>query len=200
MNTSRLRSTFTALVFAVASTAASAAGWTSVNADASGNFSVTYEGGAVDTLNIQPVSTLVNPVMFFTPNLTPQNADNIATQIEDQFNLAAGTLNFVASCDVGGSCTGGGSSSGSTGTFTANTTTPFDYLAIHLGQGELFFHWSSGITQAILSGIDVHGVSNFRAYSAIPLPGAFVLFLSAIGFFGMLRRRFFGPAQNPAIA
>ena len=206
MNTSTLRSAFTALAIAVASAAASAAGWTPVTVSSTGSFTVTYDVGGPDTMNIQPDTTgnpvnLVNPAMFFTPNLTPQSPDNIATQMETQFGLPVDSLVTVAACDQGQICAGGSGTGGPTGTFTVNTTTPFQFLAIHLGQGELFFQWASGITTAVLSGIDVHGVSNFRAYSAIPLPGAFVLFLSALGFFGMLRRRFFGQSgQLPANA
>jgi len=218
MNTSVLRSAFTALVFAMASAAASAVTcsatvttdcWTPTTVSDTGNFTVTYDNGQTDTLNIQPDANsvpvhLINPMLFYRPNLVPQDSASIQAAMETQFGLPAGSLTSAGACDnVTTGCSGGGSATGGpTGTYTVNSTTPFDYLAIHVGGGELFFHWSGTITQAILSSIDVRGVSNFRAYSAIPLPGAMVLFLSAIGFFGMLRRRFSlaRSAPTPAIA
>ena len=188
MNTSRLRSVLAAFLFALTSAAASAETivWTPVAVDGSGGFVI--NGVARD---ITPTAT--SPMMFAAQNITPQQAEHIHDPVEQAFGLAPGTLVTVASCDSGSCFSQVGN------VFTGTSSTAFDYLAIHLGQMELAFHFATPITQFVLTGFT--NVSNFRAFSAIPLPGAFALFLGAMAFFGMMRRRFgFGQPAVPALA
>jgi hypothetical protein len=197
MNTSTLRSAFTALVLGVASAAACADTWTTVPVEADGDFTIVYKGNT-ENMNVAP-TTFPNPMLFYNANLTPQDPSSIQTEVATQFGVPASSLTLVKACETGSACSGG-SLGGSGETFTITSGTAFDYLAVHVGLGELFFHWNSPITTVTLTGLNVGDYSNFRAYSAIPLPGAFLLFLSGLGMLGLRRKLGGAPAQEPAIA
>lgn len=85
--------------------------------------------------------------------------------------------------------------SGSKGTFNfANNQANF--VAVHYGQNESLFYFENGITQFNLDfELGEIELSNYKAYSnqspsAVPVPGAFWLFSSAmLGFFGFSKRK-----------
>jgi hypothetical protein len=189
MNTSLLRSAFAAVAIGLASAAASAdvVTWTPLSIDGSGNFTVN---------GIDATITPVPDSGFVAQNVNPQDAAHIEGHLEDLFST---DLTLVAQGECGAGCSGGSTLVGDV--FTVTSATAFTAAAIHLGSTELAFQWLSPINSFTLEGFT--NISNFRAFNGgvIPLPGAFVLFLSAMGFFGMLRRRFgFGQPAVPAVA
>lgn len=76
---------------------------------------------------------------------------------------------------------------------SANTTIaapvkPYDYLAVHVGQGELLFHWSSDVSKAF--NITGSNLSNYRAYvSAVPEPSSYAMLLGGLGLMALMRKR-----------
>lgn len=183
MNTSALRSTVAALFLGLAGLANAATVVpveTATVVGGDGTFTVTdSDTGNSATFDISPVPVTV---FYIDSNIT-NDPSVIAQQVELAFGLSPGTL--------GGLCDGCGSVSGS----TLNISDPngFDFLAVHLGGAELFFHWASSITSATLTLLANDpppglGFSNWRTFSAIPVPGAAILFLSALGFLGFGRK------------
>ena len=93
--------------------------------------------------------------------------------------------------------------SGITGTYnggagTVNSTTPFNYLAIHYDAKELYFYWDTPITSFTIgdgnggqnSGDLNQDISNYRAYNVVPIPGAVWLFGTAlVGFAAFARKK-----------
>jgi hypothetical protein len=195
MNTSLLRSTAIALLLGLAG-AANAGTVVPTSGITPFNFTVTdtTAPGAGDTgtflLTTTPTST--NTALQFIDTNPPggQDAGSIGDLLESAFG--ATNLTSVASCD---SCPIDPMVVDPAG------STTFNYLAIHLGGSELLFHFLSPVTTAtidLISG-NLGGFSNWRAYSsAVPLPGAVWLFLSALGVFG-LRRKFAGSRQTGSL-
>lgn len=134
-----------------------------------------------------------NSVLYFDGNINPQNPTYIQSVVESEFGLLSGSLSLTSTCDAGGCSNATGLASNS---FTSNN--PFNYLAIHFGQGELFFYWANPITAFSIEGYDDiftggGGLSNYRAYSnglsAVPVPAAGWLFGSALlGLMGLRRK------------
>lgn len=170
------------------SVVAQAATWTPI-LDLTSPFVIDYEkGGKIKQANVYFNPSPASEIWYYNGNLTPQSPASIEAAVEDRF----GTLvNFVGACDDEG-CSTGSSASGfddPAGSFSSGVG--FNYLAIHFGQGELFFRWDDLITEFDIRGLP-RGLSNFRAYSDIsevPAPAAAWLLGSALLGFVTYRRR-----------
>ncbi|MES2115261.1 MAG: PEP-CTERM sorting domain-containing protein [Pseudomonadota bacterium] len=65
---------------------------------------------------------------------------------------------------------------------------PYDYLAVHVGGGELLFHWSNKVTTAF--SITGDNLSNYRAYILpVPEPETYAMLLAGLGVLGFMARR-----------
>jgi hypothetical protein len=169
--------------------------------DAAGNFTVTdtsVSPSANYSFNIAP-TTNPNPAIYFDSNVPNQSVDQIRTTIANNYSAVVGTLATASTCDSF-NCPGATATSSQ---LTLSNVSPFDYLAIHFGSNELFFHWATPITSAVLTAVlpntFVAGLSNYRSYLTTPLPGALALFLGALGFLG-LRRKLVQPAGAEPMA
>lgn len=167
--------------------------------DGNGYFTLTDSTGphapVYYDMKVDP-TTAPLPVIYFDTNPpSSQNPGSLAALMAPYFDADASTLTLASSCDkiVGGGCANVTSSA--TQFSVAGAT--FDYLALHFGGGELFFHWAqpqSSMTLTVPGGFP--GLSDYRAYLgplATPVPGALGLFLSALGLLG-LGRKFARPA------
>lgn len=162
-----------------------------------GDFTLTYKSKTYD-LSVSPATWLVDDEQwFYNANLTPQSPAAINTAMQNKYGLLAGSLTTVSYCDKS-SCSGATFTNGhaADGTPTSKFTSslPFDYLAIHLGNGELFFHWSVATDFFLMSGLPTSSISNYRAFLgpqvlATPLPAAALLFASGLGALGLVGRR-----------
>ena len=118
-------------------------------------------------------------------SFTPQNATNVGNVIKNTFSLS--NLNLSSQIDS----LGGGSST------TIKSNQAYDYLAIHMGQYEVFFHFAALVAAnkefAVSTSGQGAGLSNYRAYnsglSEVPVPAAAFLFAPALlGFMGLRRK------------
>lgn len=190
MNTLLLRSLAAAAVLSFAG-AAQADIWT-VPVDASGNFTVTDMTGPQSPesfdFTVAPTTT-PNPVIYYDTNPPGgQSPTNIATLIAAQYTVPVSTLVNMSNCDsISGGCAG---TTGTSSSFSLTGVAAFDYLAVHFGGGELFFHWAQPITSMTLLALDGFpgSLSNYRSYLSTPVPGALALFLGALGFMGLRRK------------
>lgn len=125
-------------------------------------------------------------------DISNQSAVGVATAMNTAFGLAVGTIHTYTSVATQANnqvdSLGGGSSA------TISPANPFNYLAVHAGNNELFFHWATAITSLNIttSGPGI-GLSNYRAFnavSAVPVPTAVWLFGSGLlGLIGAARRK-----------
>jgi hypothetical protein len=179
---------FAGKLFAVAaalafSGAAQAASWVEIDNPSTSGFSVSGK-----TVTYGP--TAASEVLFYNGNITPQNPANIANVISTQFDLPATGTGSITLADSDDSLT-----SARSGSFTVDSA--FDYLAIHYGQGELIFHWSTEQAAGTVFTISnlPKGLSNFRAYdavsavSAVPEPATYGMMLGGLGLIGFVARR-----------
>lgn len=185
--------------------AAHAVTWTNeyeIRTHESGAFDILY-GGKVQKLydlTVEPYATLDHHIWYLPDNPDGgQGVNKIDTLIEQQFGIPKDTLSLVSYCEsttsgcTGATATAGVSSTGKAiNTFTSEN--PFEYLAVHFGQGELLFAWADpGVRSVTITGIPNSSLSNYRAYVdptviATPLPAAGLLFASALAAGGFLRR------------
>ncbi len=117
-------------------------------------------------------------------DFNPQSPTNIASVIESIPATGISNLTNIGACD-GSGCDGNSSQTGNGATSgTFGDADGFNVLALHFGNNELVFIFSSLQTNFEVSGLS-NGISNWRAYddpklSQVPIPGAVWLFGSAI--------------------
>ncbi|MFZ5486272.1 MAG: hypothetical protein ACOY5G_04635 [Pseudomonadota bacterium] len=171
-----------------------AATWTQPTISGGDSFTVAYKGTPTN-LTVTPGGLSTGDVRYYDDNLTPQSPGAILGYVATQFSVAPATLSLAAYCNSDSTnCSDAsvsGPAKGAAGVYSLTTTSAFDYLAVHLGGGELLFHWAIPTKSFTISGLTGGALSDYRAYSsvnAVPLPGAALLFLSALGLGGAARR------------
>lgn len=156
--------------------------------ETNGAFSITYKSKLYH-LTASPKTHLDDQVWFYNANLVPQDPASIKGDVERQYGLLSGSLVTVATCDTNSRthCTGSSSIKNTAYTSTFSSAKAFDYLAVHLGRGELLFSWTVPTKTFTLTGLPTASISNYRAFLgpppqvlATPLPGAALLFGSSL--------------------
>lgn len=127
--------------------------------------------------------------IFAGQDFHPQNPTNVGNVVKSTFGLTSSL-----------SLSSNGNISGKEATITSSSA--YDYLAIHFGQYEVFFHFAGLVTAGSefkITGVSKTkgskggGLSNYRAYdsgvSEVPVPAAVFLFAPALlGFIGLRRK------------
>jgi hypothetical protein len=153
----------------------------------------------ISTNTFEPVADVSSPFTFTAPAGTltisydaSATGTSVGAAIQDTFGLSPlGTFNLTATGDISGSAA------------SIMSPTPFNYLAVHLGQYEVFFSFADFVTAGSefkitdvtkTAGSKGGGLSNFRAYSftsPVPEPSTYILFgagFALISFIGMRRK------------
>lgn len=135
-----------------------------------------------------------------TPTFSNQSYDTVGDAIETVFSLPTNT--FADGSSLSGSIQNNISGS----SVTISSDVAYDYLAVHFGGYEVFFHFAGLVaagTDFTISGISTTkpngsnggggGLSNYRVYnsgiSEVPVPAAAFLFGPALlGFMGLRRK------------
>jgi hypothetical protein len=123
-----------------------------------------------------PASPLLD-VAFYNTNPVPNSQAAIASLIKSS-NLFGLTSSTTLTNGISQDSFTGGSITSATG---------FDYLAVHIGGGELLFHWSSKINSFDIAGASL---SNYRAYiSPVPEADTYAMLIAGLGLVGFMARR-----------
>lgn len=143
----------------------------------------------LDGKTISFTSGVVDELWSYTGGNPPpnQNANSVAGMITTQFSIDS--VDYVSHCDSPTSLCNGATGSQSSKGYTFNSTSTFDYLAIHYGQGELLFHFSAPTSTFFISGIPL---SNYRAYNGtppVPEPDTYAMMLAGIALMGTMAKR-----------
>jgi len=180
---------------ALTTSMANAASVTLTPNSASASISATVVKGTLSF--IYSGSSVVSTIVVKDQNeLSNQNYDTVADAIETTFSLPANTFATETVVDV--------SSDSFKADISGNSTSiisdmAYDYLAVHFGGYEVFFHFATlypantafNITN--VSATKGGGLSNYRVYnsdpSVVPLPASALLFGPALlGFLGFRRK------------
>lgn len=149
-----------------------------INGNSSGTTQVTYSPSATG-------------IWSYDGNLPNQNPSVIEQNMVTQFGLSSGTLSQVVLCGNASTCTTGGDGTTHTATWSTGKNY-YDYLAVHYGQGELFFHFAKPIDSFSIQGLH-NGLSNFYGYSdgapAPAVPEPMPVLLLAAGLAGLIWRQ-----------
>jgi hypothetical protein len=153
---------------------------------ASGSISATVDRGTLN-FNYSGTSVVETVVVLDQNELSNQSYNTVGDAIETTFGLPADTFTTGNSGDISGSST------------SIISNMAYDYLAVHFGGYEAFFHFSTlypantafNITD--VSATRGGGLSNYRTYdsgvSEVPIPAAAFLFAPALlGFMGLRRK------------
>ncbi|KAF3998656.1 PEP-CTERM sorting domain-containing protein [Glaciimonas immobilis] len=124
-------------------------------------------------------------VGYYNGNLGDNSQSAILTDIKNSnlFGLSpTKSLTGIGLGDISGS------------TATIISTAAYDYLAVHVGGGELLFNWSTPTKSNFVitsngSGSG-GGLSNYRSFvSAVPEPETYAMLLGGLGLIGVIVRR-----------
>ncbi len=159
----------------------------------SGDISATVDFG---TLDFHYSGSNIVSTIYVLDQFPNNSYNNVGDVIESTFGLPADTLSSEATVALGGS-TYKGDIDGSSVTILSDIA--YDYLAIHLGGYETFFHFATlypkdtPFTISDVSATKGGGLSNYRVYdsglSEVPVPAALLLFAPALlGFMGLRRK------------
>ncbi len=144
-------------------------------------------GGKTGTSQVA-YSPVAEGIWSYDGNLGSQNSAVIMQDMQNQFGLSSTALSPVVLCGNAASCISGGNGTSTAATWSTGKN--FDYLAVHYGQGELFFHFAKPVDTFSIQGLH-NGLSNLYAYSsttsavAEPAPLAMLM----VGLIGLVWRQ-----------